>query len=352
MGHLARFSLYALALCAAGLCGCDHGHAPATESVTLDAGSDAMNDAGPCGGTCDGTCSHGRCLTTLAELDDALTDFAIDDANAYFASCGADGTGAVFSVPLAGGTQHMRATASACPVHLAVADGQVYLTGLDADPHGYDSLDRLPAADGALTSVVSHNIGSLSRRVQAISANRNLVVWSVDGGELGSAEPLGEELPFFATCTKSCGRPFVTDDHSVFWADIGAGKLMHQVFSGSSRPVVLNDGIDDIGPLAVWDQDIYFGAGSTLSKRSTPDSVDTLATTPGPVIAIAVDSKSVYYASGDTIWKLARSGGTPVALAQHQDEPLQIAVDDDSVYWRNGTTGSGMHGALLKLTPK
>jgi len=42
----------------------------------------------------------------------------------------------------------------------------------------------------------------------------------------------------------------------------------------------------------------------------------------------------------DTILKLAKSGGTPTALATQLNRPTALVLDDASVYWINAGDGT------------
>jgi hypothetical protein len=68
---------------------------------------------------------------------------------------------------------------------------------------------------------------------------------------------------------------------------------------------------------------------------------------PGP---IAVDSMSVYWATGGAVSKVGLAGGQPVTLVALETGPTSLAVDDKSAYWampfHDRRTGTVMKVAL------
>ncbi len=62
---------------------------------------------------------------------------------------------------------------------------------------------------------------------------------------------------------------------------------------------------------------------------------------------IAIDATSVYFPStGDgRIVKVSKAGGSPVILADGQNQPIDIAVDGTNVYWTN----EGGSGSVMKV---
>ena len=65
---------------------------------------------------------------------------------------------------------------------------------------------------------------------------------------------------------------------------------------------------------------------------------------------------NVYFTSYDAVWKVARSGGQPVVLANSQGGDHALALDATSVYWTDSTAWppppGGGGGSVMKLTPK
>jgi hypothetical protein len=60
------------------------------------------------------------------------------------------------------------------------------------------------------------------------------------------------------------------------------------------------------------------------------------------VSALAVDGTSVYWTTGNSVMKVATSGGAPVPIASGQIDANSIAVDDTSVYWTDYNAGTVM----------
>jgi len=168
----------------------------------------------------------------------------------------------------------------------------------------------------------------------------------------------------------------------VYWST-GAGSIVAAPRSGGAlRPVVQSAGVLDIfidGPRVVWgsnaNNDVaiayantdgtgpgsYYGTGGGGLTRIAVDSVAfwgardiNLVRAPrtgspstfaqagtGKVIGLAADGLAVYFFDTETIYRAP--GGLNATIFQAKEVPVDIAVDEKSVFWLNGT------GTIMRL---
>jgi hypothetical protein len=327
------FGLVCALGCEGGDGGAARGHVHNGAPSADDDGGGSASCAPGCRGTCD---DDGRCIVQLTALG-RPTDLVLGGAHAYVSSCDAGGT--VLSVALDGGDPVTLASGSTCAQALALADGELYVAGLD----GSAAIQGVPVAGGAPT-----RIATAASAVAAIVASSDSVYWTTGTGALMRAARAGGAAEMIATCKKLCGRPHIAGTR-IYWADPGAGAIRCLPLAGGSSAAITS-GIDEIGAIAIRDDDVYFGAGYVLMKAKVSGGpAVVIATAAGaPVNAVAVDDDDVYFTSYSTIWKVARTGGAAMALAADLAEPAAIAVDDARVVWMSG----GGRGALFALSPK
>ncbi|MGH7327079.1 MAG: hypothetical protein ACREJX_01890, partial [Polyangiaceae bacterium] len=88
--------------------------------------------------------------------------------------------------------------------------------------------------------------------------------------------------------------------------------------------------------MAFDDANIYFGSqGAVSTVPKAGGDVVAIAPAENPT-GVAVDDAFIYFAddtSTGRIVKVAKSGGTPIVLADNQGAPHAIAVDANYVYW-------------------
>jgi hypothetical protein len=102
------------------------------------------------------------------------------------------------------------------------------------------------------------------------------------------------------------------------------------------------------------------GPGADGAGGGAGGVVEVLATDqPGP-IGIAVDDDTVYWNNiGDDGWsagagsvvKIAKAGGSPAVLAEGE-EALDLALDEEFVYWARGRSNAVAHGAAIMKVAK
>jgi hypothetical protein len=134
------------------------------------------------------------------------------------------------------------------------------------------------------------------------------------------------------------------DDQFVYWSDTGAGTIMTYPKDGGalSTLVSLQPGPAD---LLIGNGNLYWTdlVGGTVMgvPLTNPNTITTYAKTQSFPLFAAVDSENIYWTNLVGTTGLARAsldGGAPFTLAH--GNPYQVAVDDTSVYWTDGMTGT------------
>ena len=99
--------------------------------------------------------------------------------------------------------------------------------------------------------------------------------------------------------------------------------------------------------LAVNDTSVYWSttSGKIMTVPLAGGSATTLATGQNQPEDIAVGTDGVYWVNyfGATVMKMPLSGGDAIAIASGQGSPSGIAVDASSVYWANGSIMKTSH---------
>jgi len=144
----------------------------------------------------------------------------------------------------------------------------------------------------------------------------------------GAPERLGTSttLPRRTSTTlpRGLARSLVAHSSALFWAPeanykVGQSYVIYSLLAGMQRPFVLADD-------------------------------------PNGIAGIAADSNYVYWASNYTdagrgrIMRVRRCGGPPEAVAENQDQPFDVAVDDSAVYWVN--LGSQDSGSVMRMAKR
>jgi sugar lactone lactonase YvrE len=116
----------------------------------------------------------------------------------------------------------------------------------------------------------------------------------------------------------------------------------------------------DAEAVAVRDGVVYFasnGSGAVLAVPASGGSPRTIADGPADrggdkprILGLAADAHHLYWTdtARRAVLRVARDGGPPELLAPTGPEPYNIALDDDSVYWRDGTLDDGRVMAVAK----
>ncbi len=134
----------------------------------------------------------------------------------------------------------------------------------------------------------------------------------------------------------------VNDDDHVYWGTHDGG--LKRVSKDGGEPAVVSPGM---ASARAMDGTHVYGsdkAGALAAAPKAGGEVRVLASTK-LVAGIAVDDDAVYFAdgTGGTISKVPKAGGTPTQIAKAA-RPIALALDDTTVFFATGTGGRRLLG--------
>ncbi len=210
-------------------------------------------------------------------------------------------------VPVAGGSTLVLAQTQSDPWGIAVAEGEVYWTTLG----GGGTLGRTAVGGGpveVLKSAPTSYVG--------MATDGTHVFWAAEEGQ-GSVLAYSiatQSISVLATATNGAPWSVATDGTNVYWSEISLGSNANIYIVRASvnggPPTVLGSVEHDGGGGCSFALDICGGG-------------------------LATDGQFIYFTltNPGSVWKVSVGGGTPVLIAQGEDHPYGIAVDDACVYW-------------------
>jgi hypothetical protein len=224
----------------------------------------------------------------------------LDDANIYFIEQGDNGsTGTLNVIALDGGsdTTLARWTTDTTGDGLVVADGYVFWT---------------------------ENTSELVRR-------------SLDAGQQSSFG------------TSSGVGAIATDGTNVYWSSGGA--LLSEPIEGGARSTLATSA--EVVRIAVGAANVYWTDGNNLMRVALSGGIPATIATNTQGYGLTIDGDTIYWAGNDGIMKFSEDGGTPITIAPWADptggtDPVVgVAVDDTSVYYADDSAST-----INKVTPK
>lgn len=148
------------------------------------------------------------------------------------------------------------------------------------------------------------------------------------------------------------------DDQFVYWTNFHGDAIRRTPKARGSAETVASDAAPQF--IAVDDTDIYWmnGSGDVMRLRKSAGSFDVLATGPGcgdsyPCgEALVLDDEAIYWAelgAPGKIMRLAKSGGTVVALEAQGLMTETLAVDAAHIYFGALVYDGALHHALRRM---
>jgi hypothetical protein len=312
---------------------------------------------GACNHGCLGaSCVIGRCQPIVLRSGQSFPHVVtVDDRYVFWTTGGVDlGNGTVMRVNKDGTNPIELVTGAPKPRGITLDEMNVYWTD------GYDgSLHRVPKGGGA-DAVLAPGGPAVNPDEGDVVLDGGRVYWThtdaglifaadLDGGNattLVSGE-IANELAVLDGMLYFTGA-----DGGLKRLPIGGGAI--EVFtSPSDLPAIhYSSGIATTADTVFFRESDY--GGGTLGRAMRFDvgteTIALLASSPG-ARAMSVDASHAYWTSDKdgTVSKVALDGSDLVHLADGQDDPTGIAVDDEAVYWTNRALANPGAGTVLKV---
>jgi hypothetical protein len=307
--------------CIASLCACATDAGQANCNNTCVSIATDPNNCGACGHSCQGsTCANSLCQpTVVAQVSgNPIDDLAVDTASIYWTQIATDqSAGAVSFKPFSGSTTTLSYTSS----------DDVNLNS----PRGI-AVDALNMywVDVGNSAVEAHSLAT---------TNYALL-----------------RPPYFLVDGATNDGPFdiASDGINVYFVTYDGGEVISEPIAGGPQNILASG---EVHPRAIAldpmnGTNIYWVDFGSASTTTSSGSVKQAPKVPGAAATIilaqnedhpwdiAVDDTSVYWtdhANPGTVKKAPIGGGTVVTLASGQGTPQGIAVDANYVYWTNFT---------------
>lgn len=253
---------------------------------------------------------------------------AVDSTRIYIAE---NQAGAILALPIGGGAASTLASDPSRPMRVAVDAAAVYWTSQGG------SVNSVPLAGGPVTTIFA-SAGTASGL--ALDASR--VYWTLagQGGSVLSA-PLAGGAPTTIATSQDDPLYVAVTPHAAYWIDADiydgpdGGCLMTAPLEGGS-PAALSPWQNLAGrAVAVDTKSVYWAqAGSIYSRPLDGGSTVTLASGVD-LVDMAVDGSHVYWGdrAANAIMKVSVAGGAPTEVAKSFQLPMYLTLDATTVYW-------------------
>ncbi len=209
----------------------------------------------------------------------------------------------IATVPTTGGAVHDLASTTAVPWAIAVAGGDAYWTSTQGTLVRRD--------DGSPNGAVVADVGE--QGADALAATATDVFWvSFESAKLYRYSIANATVTTLATPPAAQSMAVATDGVNVYWTALT---------------------IDGAHQMTIYRVPIAGGAPTALATIALGQCFKCWA-------SLATDGAFVYFTNGaeddsGTIGKVPVTGGPVTSLADHQQAPYTITVDDACVYWSN-----------------
>jgi len=267
-------------------------------------------------------------------------------------------TGDVRSVPICGGPVDVLA-----PMHagyrLAVnAQGLYWTSGTtDATDATYGSAGSVWALPFGGSPIV---LTTAAYAPLGIAVDEARIYWANYGDGLSwtpdiSAVPIDGGPTVALVPAPSNAYDLAERGGHLYWTDFFTGTV-RKVPIGGGTPTVLAE-LEYATSIAADDATVYVAGAhagnSGIWTVPTGGGSLTLLAPDSDVCRMAIDEAAVYWTQCHlgSVLRIAKTGGTPQALAIGQASPGAIAVDSAYVYWANWgpSTGSFTQGSIMRI---
>jgi hypothetical protein len=216
-------------------------------------------------------------------------------------SCSSLTTGAIKSVPMAGGsvTTVAASAGGGYPTQswhcMAVDSTNLYFTNFDIE-----YVFKVPKAGGSVTNLTPSPQTDPGVPMAIVVSGSNLF-WNTQTGGVMQMPTSGGGITSLPTGTT--GSSIAVDGSYVYY--ISGGALKRLPLTGSTPVTLVASGA--VGPLVIDTNNVYYlGSSTVMMVAKTGGSTTTVASGQSSMKDIGVDGTSVYWTAGNSILKRAR----------------------------------------------
>ena len=333
--------------CAPGWADCDASFANGCE---VDIRSSPL-DCGRCHHDClGGLCADGRCQpVVLASGLDQPRLIAVEGRDVYWTNAGRDDapTGSVMKRTLGVGPPDPVAVAQNRPFDVAVDAHSVYWSNRGREGSAEGSLMTIPRAGGTPSILASGQAGPVS-----IALDGGELFWAnYSSGEVSKVATTGGPISVLATQPDHAGGliGIALDATSIYFTNRNRGVVWGLARAGGAARILAM--APNPRQIVAFGDRIFWTSenGQVDTAEIAGNSFATIADAQNDPYDIAVDHEFLYWTStgNGTVMRTALDGSGQLAIATDQASPYGIAVDESAVYWTNYGDGSVMRLARL-----
>ncbi len=289
----------------------------------------------------------------IARADKAWA-LALDNGYAYWTT--RDLHGKVMRAPTVGGSAETISSDELYPHALAVAGGHAFWVALGQEP-GHLFQASVTGADRQQLS-----IGTFSG-IFSLNVDESYVYYVTDRNGIGRVPIGGGSVQKLGTGGYNTSVvDMVLDGSTLYFTDNGVGTFVTAEpetagvvsldSSGVSAPAQLVSRLDfPQFEIAVDQEQVYWSDESAIYRTAklggaykvvTP--LPPAAPDESPIVDLASDGVHLFYSDGQSVYRVLASGGTPELISEGWSRIVQLALDEDSVYFTDYVSG-----AVVKL---
>lgn len=197
---------------------------------------------------------------------------------------------------------------------------------------------------------------------RAIAVDAHHVYWTEPNrARIVQADKSGDNQVLLYVDTPRAYMPtwLVSDETHVYWTAVDGAVMRCKIGGCNNEPDVLVDARHEAvdiavnGPYLYWIEDVTNPSSGYLKRKLVSGGeTETLASFPvKEVNRLTVDADSVYVGGEGALYRVPKTGGSPVKITSTLDGLGRMIADDQQLYWTNFAERGALY-AVSKADPK